>query len=226
MAHVSSSGSTFLCDWLAKGIRISEALNAEEKPPASIPQPDGGVRKLPLSKSGKKHKGQFALVSSEMWELVNQHNWTVHRKRTTMYARRNIKGKTVYLHTYIYNRLVELGQKPALLDNQVVDHIDEDGLNNTNANLQPLTNGENVRKGRAHRGLNVSSKPVRNGQFKAVDKCIEPRGGRFKVTVRCKHVGYLPTLEEARIFRDMAKKEGVEAAKQLLRERHLATIDK
>ena len=219
------SGSQLLCDWLANGIHISEALNAGQQAPqsapASVPPPDSSVRELPLSKNAWKHKGVFALVSSDMWEYVNRHNWFVMRLKTKTYAGREVKGKTVLLHRFIYDRLVELGSKPALLDGQVVDHIDEDGLNNTNANLQPLTNGENTRKGRVHRGLNVSSKPIRNGQYKKVDKCIYPHpSGRFLVIVRSKYVGTLPSLAEARIVRDLAKKEGIQAAKEFLRERH------
>ena len=220
MAHHSSSGSQLLCDWLAKGIRISEALNATPAAPsAPAPQPDSGVRKLPLSKNARKHKGHFALVSNDMWEYVSHHRWSVKLKKTQTYARRCARGKEVSLHGYIYNRLVQLGLKPALLEGQVVDHIDEDGLNNTNANLQPLTIGENTRKGRAHRGMNVSSKPIRNGQFKKVEPNIYPTDGRgFLVAVRSKYVGYLPTLDEARIFRDMAKNKGVQAAKHLVKQ--------
>lgn len=223
------SGSQLLCDWLAKGIRISEALNAEQKAPPSAPapeapQPECGFRKLPLSKKGPKHKGTFALVSSDMWEYVSRHRWSVMGQKNKTYACRKVNHKTIALHRYIYNRLVELGQKPALLDGQVVDHIDEDGLNNTNANLQPLTHGDNTKKGRAHKGMNVTSTPVRNGKFKKVEKHIYPGnnnpGSGFLVIVRGKYIGTLPSLAEARIFRDMAKKKGVEAAKQLLRERY------
>ena len=213
------SGSQLLCDWLAKGIKLSAALDQQEQAP---PLAHSGVRKLRLSKKAYKHKGIFALVSSDMWEYVNRYNWIVLRMKTKTYAQTKVGGKLVSLHRYIYNRLVELGLKPALLDGQVVDHIDEDGLNNTNDNLQTLTHGENTRKGRALKGMPVSSKPIRNGRFKAVDKCIHPgrRGHGFQVIVRGKHVGTLPTLDESRIFRDLAKKKGVQAARQLLRERY------
>ena len=143
------SGSQLLCDWLAKGIKLSAALDKEQpaRAPTPAPQPDIGVRKLALSKKARKHKGVFALVSSPMWEYVNRHNWCVMVQKTKTYAYRQINGKTVYLHRWIYQRLVELGLKPALLEGQVVDHIDEDGLNNTNDNLQPLTPRRKPAKG-------------------------------------------------------------------------------
>lgn len=176
------------------------------------------VRKLPLSKNGTKHKGKFALVSSSMWDYVNKHSWCVWYRKTNTYAQSRINSKLVSIHRFIYQRLVELGLKPKLKPGQVVDHIDNNGLNNTNDNLQPLTYGENTKKGCEQRGMNVSSKPVKNGKFKSVEQCICPYRSGFLVKVRSKYVGRLPTIEEARVFRDLAQKQGVQAAKDLIKQ--------
>lgn len=48
------------------------------------------------------------------------------------------------------------------------------------------------------------------------EQCISKRGNTYSVIVRKKYVGCLPTLEEARIFRDLAQQQDVDTAKQLI----------
>lgn len=192
------------------------SMSSTSTPVKDKPEPD--VCQLPLSKNGFEHNRVNATVSPDMWEYVSHYNWTLKRSKHNMYAQRQFNSKTMGLHRFIYERLVELGLKPALQDNQVVDHIDENGLNNTNDNLQPLTHGDNTRKGKIHIGLPVPSGPVRHGQFRAVDKCIYPAfgGSVYAVKVRGKFIGVLPTLNDARIYRNIAHEDGVDLAKEMV----------
>jgi len=80
----------------------------------------------------------FATVDSDFGFLA-LFNWTVAKGRKTTYARRYIPGQGYELmhHTV-------LGFVPP--NGYVVDHINDDGLDNRRVNLQVLSNSENIRK--------------------------------------------------------------------------------
>lgn len=87
-------------------------------------------------------KGQFATIDQKHFELISQYKWQAHWAPNTksFYASGIVKdlstGKNMRLpmHRYI------LG----VTDSKVlVDHINHDTLNNTEANLRPVTRSQN-----------------------------------------------------------------------------------
>lgn len=120
-----------------------------------------GAVEIPLT------RGKVAWVSSEDAERILQHRWSAraYHSRTTgepviWYARRAGKEgepRTVYMHRDV--------MKPP--PGMMIDHIDDNGLNNTRENLRICTRGQNAANGRGreskrekwgYRGVNYGSR--------------------------------------------------------------------
>ena len=99
-------------------------------------------RKIPLS------KGMCALVSPEDFELVRQFKWYASRESrgTKYYAIRKItengRRLKIRMHRFV------LGLPPGLTDpeSRVVDHLNDDGLDNRRENLEIITQEENMNR--------------------------------------------------------------------------------
>lgn len=99
--------------------------------------------KIPLT------KGLFALIDDEDFAKVSQYKWTASResRNTKWYAIRMEqdpdrpgKRKKIRMHRFI------MGLPVGRYDTRVVDHINDDGLDNTRGNLQIVTQEENMAK--------------------------------------------------------------------------------
>jgi hypothetical protein len=110
----------------------------------------------------KDEVAHYALVDDEDFELVNLHKWYLmtrgtHRKRHYAQAFRaapNGRRQTLYMHRVILGLTEPTRQ---------ADHIDGNGLNNTQSNLRPATqleNGQNRQKSatKAYAGRPTSSR--------------------------------------------------------------------
>ena len=106
----------------------------------------------------KLTKGFSTWVDDEDFERVSQFKWYAHvcGRGTKVYAVRNIRenGKQV---NYRMHRFV-LGLPARSLDGLVVDHLNGDGLDNRKANLEIITQTENMnRVDTWKRGVKVKS---------------------------------------------------------------------
>ena len=88
---------------------------------------------------------EFALVDEKDFERVNAHKWSLCRGR---YANSNHKGKKMKMHHFVF-------QKPR--EGYVIDHINEDKLDNRLSNLREITHSENNHN-RCKRKQNATSK--------------------------------------------------------------------
>lgn len=109
------------------------------------------------------------------------------------YARRFDKGKTIYMHRVIAERMeLDLSHD--------IDHIDGNGLNNRRTNLRSATHQQNCMNQR----VNVRNKLGVKGVM--VDK-----SGRYRARIRINDVlvslGTFPTLEEAMAVRAYHEKK-------------------
>lgn len=85
-------------------------------------------------------QGYITVVSNEDYKKLNKYSWRVtrsggkNRKKGEPYACTTIKGKKVYLHRLI------MGNPDGL----VVDHLNQQTLDNRRENLQVVTQKENL----------------------------------------------------------------------------------
>lgn len=100
-------------------------------------------------------------VDDEDYELVLQYQWCVHKRRK-FYAVTNIGKKTVSMHNLI------MGDK-------MIDHKDNNGLNNCRNNLRKCSNAENLR----NRGKQKNNQTG----FKGVHFCNRSKRFISKITV-------------------------------------------
>lgn len=90
--------------------------------------------------------GNFAQVDDEFYDYLNQFKWHTHKDRKRCYARTTIKidgaPKKVLMHRIVL--------KPKI--NEVCDHKDGNGLNNTKENLRICTRSQNSKNQKPKNG--------------------------------------------------------------------------
>lgn len=88
-------------------------------------------------------QGQLTVIDSKHADL-KKHKWYAHKRENTFYVIRKTGGRKnsvmIYLHREILSR--KLGR--ALLSKEHCDHIDGNGLNNTEENLRLVTVSQNI----------------------------------------------------------------------------------
>lgn len=104
------------------------------------------MREIPLS------KGMVALVSDEDYDRVSQFKWyaSLESRGTKWYAVRKvtIDGKRVKIrmHRFI------VGLPPGKEDTRIVDHKNDNGLDNTRPNLEVTNQVENMQRSKGWKG--------------------------------------------------------------------------
>ena len=98
------------------------------------------MKEIELSKNGTKYKGKICFVDDDVYDIVNQYNWSYH---SGGYAKRGIRinGKDVVIlmHNYIWE--LKMGQIPT---GYIVDHKNGDRTLNTIKNLRLATYSQNA----------------------------------------------------------------------------------
>lgn len=127
-------------------------------------------------------RGQFAVIDDEDWPTVQGYKWTANGSHGSFYAMARFKVD-VLMH-----RLLLGEDNPKIL----VDHADNDSLNNRRDNLRRCTHAENMRnsKVRSH-----SKSGVKNVSFTKVNGSMQ-----WVATVRLdgkRHRRAFKTIEEA-----------------------------
>ena len=94
-------------------------------------------------KRGKKMKeikltqGLVALVDDGDFEWLNRWKWYAQKNKKKYYASRNTWDKGKHNHISMHRLIVNVAP------HEQVDHIDNDGLNNTRKNLRICNNSQN-----------------------------------------------------------------------------------
>ena len=116
-------------------------------------------------------KGKIAIIDDDDFDLVKRYSWHAHlspNNKNNYYARTNIlidgKSSTVLMHRLILN----------ITDSKVmIDHEDNDGLNNSKSNLRIATNSQN----QGNRKLLKSDK---TSEYRGVHKAIKTKRTMLK----------------------------------------------
>ncbi len=135
-------------------------------------------------------QGKVALVDNEDFKRLSKFNWYIHKGRNTLYARRNIKprGRKLYMHRDI--------MKP--LNKTLIDHINDNGLDNRRCNLRFCTPAQNI--------VNSYGRQNRTSKYKGVSWCKNIKKWEAFVTVNYKKIGlgYFASEQKAAIARNIA----------------------
>jgi hypothetical protein len=128
-----------------------------------------------------------AIIDLEDVDLVKNHKWCADFHSNTIYCRATINKKRCYLHRFIIDCDDKL--------NQVIDHKDNNGLNNRKSNLRICTQQENTRnckKSKSNKSgiigvywnkssnkwvseITISYKNIRLGYFENFDDAVQAR---------------------------------------------------
>jgi hypothetical protein len=149
------------------------------------------------------YNGQLTVVD-ELDKDLAEYGWSILNSPTTSYARRDehINGKRhhILMHRVILERV--LGRP--LQSGEVVDHIDNVGLNNVRSNLRLATRQQNVQ----HRGVQSNSTTGLRG----VTPVPNTQGIRYKARIRVNgEIVQLGTFDTA----ELASAAYEEKAKQI-----------
>lgn len=134
-------------------------------------------------------------IDDEFAEQVLARKWTLNGHG---YPTAQVDGKCWYLHRFVWH--IRHGGVPPILD-----HINEDPLDNRLANLRPATkalNKRNCRHGRRKFGLP-------SGVYFQADKAL-PYRAQITTRGRRRHLGYYRTSEEASAAYELARAEQIE----------------
>lgn len=149
------------------------------------------MKKIALSQN------QYALVDDADYRRVCIHKWYADRRRYTFYAVRRIRingtWRTLSMHRFI------LGLIPG--DGKETDHIDDNGLNNQQANLRICTTAENQHNRRNSRGA--------SSQYKGVswDKTNQRWRAVLKIRGKNSYLGSFKSETEAALAYNGAARE-------------------
>lgn len=126
-------------------------------------------------------RGYFATIDEADVSLIAGRKWRAVGKSPHIYA---VTG-----HVYVPTGAREIYMHRLITDareNEVVDHVDDNGLNNRRGNLRVCTHGENVTRGR----LNKSRTGFRGVQPQTL-------GPNFTATIAGIHLGSFTSAEAA-----------------------------
>jgi hypothetical protein len=89
-------------------------------------------------------ENRYALVDDDQYDWLNQFKWSESRHKSgRCYAiRRNENGIYVSMH----REIKDLDGDYPVARHLVIDHVDDNGLNNQRRNLNPVTRQENTRR--------------------------------------------------------------------------------
>ena len=144
------------------------------------------MKEIPLSLQGKNKRCYVALVDDDDYDLLTQHRWSLNNSRYAV----TFNGSHILMHRLIMNCPKDM----------VVDHINNNGLDNRKCNLRICTAIENHYNTKIH----VSNKTG----FKGVS--LHKMSNKFEVRIRFNgkklHIGLFDDKEEAAKAYDLAAK--------------------
>jgi hypothetical protein len=141
----------------------------------------------------KRFGEQKTIVDKEDFDRLKKLKnlkWCVVKKRDHIYFQKRLRGKRlIELHRWI------MGEP----EGKVVDHINQDTLDNRKCNLRVCSNAANLRNGR----LRPNNKSGFTGVFEYKGKW----GARIRVNYRNINLGYRETINEAVKLREEAQRK-------------------
>jgi hypothetical protein len=169
----------------------ADCLSTRAKPPLE----DDEVVRWPLTNGGitKISPGDVDAVAQQVWRAVKIAGHT--------YAYTTLDHRRAYLHRFLCGAFKYFDEAKCTWKTAPIDHVDNDGLNNTRPNLRICTPRQNQQNGIGHPTL-------RRSRFKGVSFCKNRSGRPWRTVITVKgrrvngrglqlHGGYFAIEEEA-----------------------------
>jgi AP2-like factor (euAP2 lineage) len=148
---------------------------------------------IPLRNKQKQIVG-YTIIDEDDYEKVNKYKWYLFKNK---YASGKVNGKTIQLHQYIFGQVKQ---------GNVIDHINNNGLDNRKNNLREATNSQNSQNRAKKEGC--SSKyigVIKRGKYWRA-KCGDEYLGKY---ISEEHAAQAYDKAALIIFGDKAKINGV-----------------
>jgi hypothetical protein len=134
------------------------------------------IVQVPLNKKYGRGKGLFALIDECDLSIVSRYNWRARFNHKNVYAVTGMKIEGKLHGSYPMHKLIMGGI--------VVDHKDNNGLNNVRINLRPCSNQQNQANCTISKNKKISLKGVYLGKYNKFESKIMVNGksiwlGRF-----------------------------------------------
>jgi len=149
-------------------------------------------RRIPLT------QGKYAIVDPDDYKRLNKHKWHVYRGRKTFYAARSYRKKDGRKSILPMHR-----QILKVPDGLLVDHINQNGLDNRKANLRPATAAQNIINRAKYKNRNYGSK------YKGVIWHRRYKCWQAQIKTNCKLIylgSFKDEVEAAKAYDEAAKK--------------------
>lgn len=155
----------------------------------------------------------MALVDDEDFDSVNQYTWDVLKSKNNpnvVYARRNFQSGGIKSHLLMHRYILKLDT------DDIVDHIDRNGLNNQKSNLRLCTRSQNaankkVQKNRKYKGVRKRYPLVKYTSRVTGETTVYTRPESYLAFVikdgKNYYGGEYPTQEEAAVAYNILAKE-------------------
>jgi hypothetical protein len=161
--------------------------------------------------------GGVTKISPGDVEAVAQHVWRAVKIAGHAYAHTRRDHKRFYLHRLLCGEFTYWDEAKGKWRTNHVDHVDNDGLNNTRENLRSCDHRQNQQNGVGH-------PTVRRSRFKGVAYCKNRKGRPWRTVITVKgpkdghgqqvHGGYFDSEEAAaRRYNEMAREHFGEFAR-------------
>ena len=143
----------------------------------------------------KLTQGKYAIVDVDLFDWLNQWNWHAFKGRHTFYAKRMGYAGNQRITISMHREILGLSYG----DNNIADHINQDGLDNRLSNLRVVSHVENLRNHKLFSN-NTSG-------FSGVAWCERDKKWRSRVFVNQQEIplGYHTTIEDAIIARRLGE---------------------
>lgn len=140
-------------------------------------------------------KGNIVLLDEADRDLADL-NW---QTRKNYAARKDKDRKHIYMHRLVAERIIGRSLKP----NEIVDHLNSNGLDNRRSNVRLVTNMENSENAMKHASTNTNRRFT--SKFKGVSFERELGKWRTQITFHgiTYHLGYFDNEEDAAKAYDM-----------------------
>lgn len=136
-------------------------------------------------------QGEVAIVDDDDYDRLSKYKWRLQKNHNCKYAMSGKYPQTLYMHHLIL----------CAVPGKIIDHVDNNGLNNQKLNLRYCTHAQNMR--------NRSKYTISSSRYKGVSlvKSTHKWEASIRLDGKKLHLGQYESEEEASVVYDDASRK-------------------